>query len=69
MRVCPKAWLQGKGTKEPETNLSVPQQEEQSDTAEGKVITNYNLGTDYEWSEPKNEPDPQEEKGKNSDAE
>ena len=54
---------------EPETNPSVPQQEEQSYTAEGKVIIDYGLDVDYEESEPKIEPDAQEEKDENSDKE
>ena len=40
------------GTGKPEKNLSVPQQEEQPDAAEGKVIVDYNLDIDYEGSEP-----------------
>ena len=51
------------------TNPSVPQQEEHTDTAEGKVIADYDPHVDYERSESRNEPDAQGEKEENSDAE
>ena len=63
------AWLQPQGTREPETNHSVPQQEEQPDATEGKVIADYGLDINYEGSEPKIELDVQAEKEENSDAE
>ena len=47
MRGCPTAQLQSEGEGEPETNPSVPWQEEQADTIEGKVIANYVPGIDY----------------------
>ena len=56
------------GTGEHETNPSVPQQKEQPDAAEGKVI-DYNLDLDYEGSESENEQAAQEEQEENSDAE
>ena len=40
---------QREGTTEPERD---PKQEEQTDAAEGKVITDYDLDIDYEGSEP-----------------
>ena len=54
------------GTGEPETNPSDPQQEEQPDATEGKVIVDYNLDVNYVGSESKNEPGAQEEKEENS---
>ena len=36
------------GAKEPETNSSVPQQEEQRDATQGKVIADYNPDLGYE---------------------
>ena len=39
--------------------------DEQPDTAEGKIIVDYSLDVDYERSEPKIEPDAQEEKEEN----
>ena len=38
VRGCPTVQLQPEGTEEPETNPSVPQQEEQTATVEDKVI-------------------------------
>ena len=46
-----------------------PQQEEQPDTPEGKVIADYNLDIDYEGSEPKVESVAQDEREVDSDAE
>ena len=46
-----------------------PQQEEQSDPAEGKVIADYGPDVDYEGSEPEVEPDAQEQREVNSDTE
>ena len=60
---------QKKCAKEPETSPSVPQQEEQPDATEGKVIVDYDLDIDYYGSASKNEPVTQEEKEENSDAE
>ena len=54
---------------EPETNPCIPQQEEQPDAAEDKVIGDYDLDIDYEGSESENEPDAHKEKEENSDAE
>ena len=64
-----RAWLQLEGTEELKMNPSVPQQEEQTDATEGKVIIDYDLDIDYDGSEPKNEPVAQEEKEENSNAE
>ena len=47
MRGHPTARLQPKGTEETETNTSVPQEEEQADATESKVIANYKLEVDY----------------------
>ena len=66
---CPISWPQQEDTEELETNHIVPQQEEQLDAAEGKVIADYDLDIDYEGSEPKNEPVTQEEKDKDPNAE
>ena len=60
-------WSQQEGAEEPETNPSVPQQEEQPDASEGKVIADYDPDVDYEGSEPKNEPVTQEEKEEDPD--
>ena len=62
-------WSQQGGTEEPETNVSVPQQEEQPDAAEGEVIVDNDPDVYYEGSEPEIEPVAQEEKEENSDAE
>ena len=43
VRGCPTPWSQQVGTKEPETNVSVPQQVGQEDTISGKAIADYNL--------------------------
>ena len=59
------ACLQPKGAIEPETNPSVPQQKEQADSAESKVIVDFNLDVDYEGSEPENESVAQEEEEEN----
>ena len=53
VRESPMPWSQQEGIEEPETIVSVPQQEEQPDMAEGKFIVDYNLYLDYEGSEPK----------------
>ena len=45
------------------------QQEENLDATEGKVIADYNIDIDYEGSEPKNGPDAQEKKERDSDTE
>ena len=52
------AWSQPEDAEETETNLSVPQQEEQADATEGKVIADYGLDVDYEpeWSDPEIKP-------------
>ena len=56
-------------TKEPKTNASVPQQEEQTNTAEGKVITDYNPDVDCrpEGSVPEIEAVNEEEKSSDAD--
>ena len=66
---CLTVWLEPEGVEEPKTNLSEFCQEEQPDDAAGKVIADYNPDVDSEGSEPKNEPDAQEEKEENSDTE
>ena len=53
VRGCPTPWSQQEGA-ERESNPSVPQQEEQPDTAKGKGIVDYDLDIDYEGSEPEN---------------
>ena len=68
MRGCLTAWSQTEGTEEPEKNPGVPQQEEQPDTTESKVIADYNPDIEYEGSEPKNKPVFWEEKEDSSDA-
>ena len=70
MRRCPTALFQPEGAEEPETNLSIPQQEEWADAAEGKITADYKLGVDYtpDRSDPENETDAQEEE-ENFDAE
>ena len=61
--------LQQGGIEEPETNTSVPQQEEQTDPTEGEVIADYHLDIDYkvEVLSPKIKAVNEEEE--NSDAE
>ena len=46
VRGCLIPWPQG-GAEEAETNPSAPQQEQQRDTREGKVIAYYNLDLHY----------------------
>ena len=65
MRGCTTVQLQTRGAEEPETD---PQQDEQPDATEGKVIVGYNPDIDYERLEPKNEPLAQAEKEENTDA-
>ena len=48
MRGCFTPRLQQGGTEEPETNPSLPQQEEQPDATECKLVADYNLDVDYE---------------------
>ena len=50
MRRCLTAPWQPEGAGEPETNLSVPQQEAQPDAAESEVIVDYGSDIDYEGS-------------------
>ena len=59
---CLMSCSQQEVAEESETNPSVPQQEEQPDSTEGKVIADYDPDLDYEGSEPKNEPVTQEQK-------
>ena len=47
VRGCQMPWSQQEGTGEPETNVSVPQQVGQADTARGKDIVDYILDLDY----------------------
>ena len=63
----PQSWQEG--TEEPETNLSVPQQEEQLDATEDKDIVDSEKGIGYEGSEPKNEPVAQGENNEDPDKE
>ena len=69
VRGCPTARSQQESAEEPETNLSVPQQEEHPDTVEDRDITDYDLDIDYEGSEPKNEQVAQEQKEEDPEAE
>ena len=69
VRGCPTARLQPEGKDKPETNLSVPQQEEHPDATEGRDIADYNLDIADEGSEPENEPVAQEQKEEDPDAE
>ena len=55
LRGCPTAWLQPEGIKEPETNPSAPQQEDQTGIKYDKVVA------DNELDISKNEPVAQEE--------
>ena len=64
----PNILVTTKGTEDPKTNPSVPQQEKQTDATGGKVAADYKPDEDYEGSEPKNEPDAKEEKEENYDA-
>ena len=66
MMEMPQPQSQQGGTEEPETNPSVPQQEEQPNATEGEVKGHQDLDVDYEGSEPKIEPISQEEKEENS---
>ena len=52
MRGSPTTWSQPEGAAEPHNNTSIPQQEEQADTKEGKVIVNDKLDVDYKPEEP-----------------
>ena len=66
---CPTVQSQPEVIEEPETNPSFPQQEEQTDAVEGKIIADYKLDVGYEpeGSDPENKPDAQEEE-ENSNA-
>ena len=48
VRGCLTPWPQKGGTKEHEKNISVPQQEGQTDTAEGEKGADNNLDMNYE---------------------
>ena len=48
IRGCLILQLQPEGTEEPQTNISIPQQERQLDAAEGKVVADYELDINYE---------------------
>ena len=65
MRRHPTTWLQSKGKDKPETNPSVPQQEEQPDATEDKdIVVDYDPG-----SEPKSALVTQEQKEEDPNAE
>ena len=66
VRGCPTARSQQEGTEEPERD---PQQGEQPDVTEGKDIADYDLDADYEGTEPNVEPDAQEQREVDPDAE
>ena len=66
---CPLSQPQQEGAEGPETNLTVPQQEEQPDATKGKVIADYDPDKDFEGSNPINEPVAQEEKEEDPNAE
>ena len=66
VRGCPTPRPQQEDMEEPVRN---PQQEEQSDATESKVIANYSPDIDYEGSEPKVESDAQEQREVDSDPE
>ena len=44
---CPIVQAQPEGAKEPDTNPSVPQLEEQPDATGGKVLVDYSLDVNY----------------------
>ena len=64
---CLIPWPEG-DTKEPETNSSVPQQEEQRDAMEGKVIANCNTDVDYKPEGSDTDIEAVDEEEENSDA-
>ena len=66
VRGRPTTRLQQEGAEDPDRD---PQQDDQSVTAEGKDIADYDPNVDYEGSEPKVESDAQVEREVNSDAE
>ena len=53
MRGCLMSWSQQEGAEDPETSPSVPQQEEQSDATEGKVIADYDPDIYYKGENPR----------------
>ena len=65
---CTTPWSQIECTV-PKSNLRVPQQEEQPNSIEGKVIVDYVSNIDYEGSEPENKTADQEEKEEDIDEE
>ena len=65
VRGCPTPRLQQEGEIEPEKN---PQQGEQPDATEGKLIADYNPDIYYEGQEPKVEQDAQKQREDDSDA-
>ena len=65
VRGCPTTRPQQEGTEEPEQD---PQQENQSDTTEGKDTADYDLDVDYEGSEPDVVPVAQVEREVDPDA-
>ena len=69
VREWPMPWPQQGCAEEPETNISVHQQEGQEDATQGEVIADYELDVDYkpEASDPDFEAVHEEEE--NSDAE
>ena len=66
VRQCPTSRPEQEGMEESERD---PQQREQPDATEGKVIADYDLDVDYEGSEPKVEPDALEQREDDPDAE
>ena len=66
MSGCPPVRSQQEGIEEPER---YPQQEVQWDATEGNDIDDYNVDVDYEGLEPKVEPDAQEQREVDPDAE
>ena len=66
VRGCLTPRPQQKGATEPERD---PQKEEQPDASEGKIIADYDLDVDYEGSKPEVEPDAQEQREVDPDAE
>ena len=71
VRGCLTVQLQQECTEKSETNPSVPQQEEQADAAEGKVIAGYKPDVDYkpEGSDPEIKPVDHNKEEENSGAE
>ena len=69
IRGCLILQLQPEGTEEPQTNISIPQQERQLDAAEGKVVADYELDINYQSEGWDPEIEAVHDKEENSDAE